>query len=225
MLKLIGIIQGILILISIVTSVAFHPHGTVIATASTDRTIKLFDIRTHKLIQHYGDAHGPAPFAGQHLDGTANTSGAVNSVSFGGPNGEWLISTGMDGLVKVWDVQEGHLFYTLHGHKNGATTSAVFSPNGDFFASGGCDSQVMVWKSNFDKIDKSGLQDPQNGFRKKNSDSSKHKSAPIEDIRQQWSPKPRAPIGGLLQERRDRSPEMDPIQVGASILSDVVLFY
>jgi WD40 repeat protein len=225
-LKPIGIIQGIFILTRIVTSVAFHPHGTVIATASTDRTIKLFDIRTHKLIQHYGDAHGPAPFAGQHLDGTANSSGAVNSVSFGGPNGEWLISTGMDGLVKVWDVQEGHLFYTLHGHKNGATTAAVFSPDGEFFASGGCDSQVMVWKSNFDKIEKSGLQDTQTGFSKiKKNESAKQKNTPIEDIRQQWSPKPRAPIGGLLQERRDQSPEMDPIQVGASVFSEVVIFY
>lgn len=53
-------------------------------------------------------------------------------------------------MVKIWDVKEGHLFYTLHGHKNGPTTTAVFSPSGDFFATGGSDSQVMVWKSNFD---------------------------------------------------------------------------
>lgn len=52
--------------------------------------------------------------------------------------------------MKIWDVKEGHLFYTLHGHKNGPTTTAVFSPTGDFFATGGSDSQVMVWKSNFD---------------------------------------------------------------------------
>ena len=45
------------------------------------------------------------------------------------------------------------MFYTLHGHKNGPTTAAVFSPNGDFFATGGSDSQVMVWKSNFDSVD------------------------------------------------------------------------
>jgi centriolar protein POC1 len=67
-----------------------------------------------------------------------------------GRNGEYLLSTGMDGVVKVWDIKEGHLFYTLHGHKNGPTTSAIFSPNGEFFATGGSDSQVMVWKSNFD---------------------------------------------------------------------------
>lgn len=79
---------------SMVSSVAFHPAGTVVASASTDRSIKLFDIRTHRLIQHYGNAHG----------GTAGENGGgqgITSIAFGGPAGEWLISTGWDGVVKV----------------------------------------------------------------------------------------------------------------------------
>ncbi|KAJ3025299.1 UNVERIFIED_CONTAM: POC1 centriolar protein A [Siphonaria sp. JEL0065] len=134
-----------------VTSTAFHPSGTIIATASTDKSIKLFDIRTHKLIQHYHDAHvGLGPAADTKGGESAWAGGGPNSVNFGGPGGNWLISTGMDGVVKIWDLKEGHLFYTLHGHKNGPTTAAVFSPEGAFFATGGSDSQVMVWKSNFD---------------------------------------------------------------------------
>ncbi|KAJ3006890.1 POC1 centriolar protein A, partial [Thoreauomyces humboldtii] len=128
-----------------ITCVAFHPGGTVVASASTDRSIKVFDIRTHRLIQHYGDAHGSSQ------TGSAGGAG-VQSIAFGGPGGEWLISTGWDGVVKIWDVKEGHLFYTLHGHKNGPTTAAAFSPQGDFFATGGSDAQVMVWKSNFDTV-------------------------------------------------------------------------
>ncbi|KAJ3109475.1 POC1 centriolar protein A [Physocladia obscura] len=134
-----------------VTSTAFHPGGTIIATASTDKSIKLFDIRTHKLIQHYHDAHNGAGIASDSKGGEAAwAGGGPNSVNFGGPGGEWLISTGMDGVVKIWDLKEGHLFYTLHGHKNGPTTAAVFSPEGAFFATAGSDAQVMVWKSNFD---------------------------------------------------------------------------
>jgi centriolar protein POC1 len=201
----------------IVTSVGFHPHGTVIATASTDRTIKLFDIRMHKLIQHYGDAHAATPLPGQHLEGKANSTGAVNSVSFGGLNGEWLISTGMDGLVKVWDVQEGHLFYTLHGHKNGPTTAAVFSPEGDFFASGGADTQVMVWKSNFDKIDKTGLE-----FIGGNAENHIKKS-PIEKIKSELSsPLPRKPPTPAVFSE---SPKIKPVSLGAPILSPVVRKY
>lgn len=49
--------------------------------------------------------------------------------------------------AQVWDLREGQLFYTLHGHE-GATTAAAFSPAGDYFASGGADEQVrggQVW--------------------------------------------------------------------------------
>jgi centriolar protein POC1 len=133
---------------SMITSLAFHPAGTIIASASTDKSIKLFDVRTHKLIQHYGDAHGSGPSG---LSGEL-AQGGVTSIAFGGANGEWLLSTGMDGVVKIWDLKEGHLFYTLHGHKHGATTATAFSPTGDYFATGAADAQVMVWKSNFDSL-------------------------------------------------------------------------
>lgn len=76
---------------SMITDVAFHPSGHLIASCSSDRSIKIWDIRTHKLLQHYGDAHGQA-------EGVA---GMVNSIAFGGRAGEWLVSTGGDGLVKV----------------------------------------------------------------------------------------------------------------------------
>lgn len=42
---------------------------------------------------------------------------------------------------QVWDLREGQLFYTLHGHE-GATLAGAFSPAGDYFASAGADEQV-----------------------------------------------------------------------------------
>lgn len=53
--------------------------------------------------------------------------------------------------LQVWDLREGQLFYTLHGHE-GATHGVCFSPAGDFFASGGADEQVLVWRTNFDRV-------------------------------------------------------------------------
>lgn len=53
--------------------------------------------------------------------------------------------------MQVWDLREGQLFYTLHGHE-GATHGVDFSPAGDFFASGGADEQVLVWRTNFDRV-------------------------------------------------------------------------
>jgi WD40 repeat protein len=71
--------------------------------------------------------------------------------------------------LKVWDVQEGHLFYTLRGH-TGSVNCVAFAPLGDFFCSSGDDTNLMVntsfvdmfscafldhsalqvWKTNFD---------------------------------------------------------------------------
>ena len=39
--------------VSYVNHAAFHPSGTCIAAASTDSTVKVWDIRTNKLLQHY----------------------------------------------------------------------------------------------------------------------------------------------------------------------------
>jgi len=45
-------------------------------------------------------------------------------------------------------LKEGHLLYTLYGHKNGPTLATTFSKDGDYFATAGCDEQVLLWKSN-----------------------------------------------------------------------------
>ena len=125
-----------------VNTVAFHPDGTCIASGSADQTVKLWDIRTNKLLQHY-----PA-----HMD-------AVSNIAFH-PSGNYLASSSDDTSLKIWDLREGHLFYTLNGHE-GATTCVAFSPQGDYFASGATDDQVMVWKTNFDEADKEADAPPQ----------------------------------------------------------------
>lgn len=113
-------------------AVRFHPDGSCFATGSMDNVVKIFDARTHNLIQHY-----------------SSHAGSVNSLDFH-PSGSFLISTSNDHTLKVCDLREGQLMYTLHGHE-GATTSACFSPGGEFFASAGADEQVMVWRTNFDR--------------------------------------------------------------------------
>jgi WD40 repeat protein len=111
-----------------VSDVKFHPDGTCIASCGSDRKIKIFDNRSHRLLQHY-DAHDDL----------------INSVAFH-PHGTYLLSTSNDGNLKIWDLRKGHMLYTLMGH-TGATSSGTFSPGGDYFCSGGKDSQVMIWRA------------------------------------------------------------------------------
>ena len=116
-----------------VSDVKFHPDGTCLASCGSDKKIKIFDVRSHRLLQHY-DAH----------------TDLINSIAFH-PNGSYLLSTSNDGNLKIWDLRKGHILYTLIGHE-GPTSSGTFSPAGDFFCSGGKDSVILVWKSGLNQL-------------------------------------------------------------------------
>ena len=70
------------------------------ASGSEDKTIKIWDIRSQRLIQHY-DAH----------------SDHVNEIDFH-PNGRYLLSSSNDSTLKVWDLRQGHILFTLYGHRD-----------------------------------------------------------------------------------------------------------
>lgn len=78
----------------------------------------------------------------------AANAGVVNSVCFH-PSGNFLLSTCEDSTIRVWDLREGQILYSLQGHE-GPTLCAEFSPTGEYFASGSADEHVMLWRTNFD---------------------------------------------------------------------------
>ena len=81
----------------------------------------------------------------------------MNSVVFH-PNGRYLLSASNDSTIKIWDLRQGHILYTLYGHE-GASTAVNFSPCGDYFCSAGVDSVVMVWKSNLNENEQELIED------------------------------------------------------------------
>jgi centriolar protein POC1 len=93
--------------------------------ACSDGSLKVWDVRSDQLLQHYKAHTGPASSLAFH------------------PTGNFLLSSSLDTTLKIWDLREGALFYTLHGHE-GATSAVAFSPAGDYFASGGADEQVQA---------------------------------------------------------------------------------
>lgn len=60
------------------------------------------------------------------------------------PTGDLLVSSSMDGLVRIWDLSSGAQLATLSGHSNGAL-AVDLRPSGTLVASGGGGNTVRLW--------------------------------------------------------------------------------
>ncbi|MDY6806642.1 MAG: ribosome assembly protein 4 [Cyanobacteriota bacterium] len=107
-----------------VWGVSFSPDGELIASASSDNTVKLWS-REGKLLQ---------TLSGHEAE--------VLGVSFS-PDGESIASASSDNTVKLWS-REGKLLQTLSGHE-GPVNGVSFSPDGELIASASRDKTVKLW--------------------------------------------------------------------------------
>ncbi len=111
---------------SSVLSVSFAPDGKTLASASDDKTVKLWDARS-----------------GQLLNTLKGHEDSVSSVAFA-PDGKTLASASDDKTVKLWDARSGQLLNTLKGHED-SVSSVAFAPDGKTLASASDDKTVKLW--------------------------------------------------------------------------------
>jgi WD40 repeat protein len=149
-----------------VFAVVISPDGRTLASAGIDRTIKLWDLATARLVRtltgHANRVHSLAfhpkgkALVSCSLDGTIKlwdlTSGKerytrTGNVTFHvaiGPGGRRFASCGEDRLIKIWDTASGKLLRTLAGHAS-EVWRVVFSADGTVLASAGGDRTVRLW--------------------------------------------------------------------------------
>ncbi|KAM7271488.1 hypothetical protein ACFE04_030702 [Oxalis oulophora] len=149
------------------TDTIFSPVQNLIATASADKTAKLWDSQGSLLNTFEGhlDRLGRVAFhpSGKYLGTTSfdktwrlwdvengtelllqeGHSRSVYGLAFH-PDGSLAASCGFDALARVWDLRTGRSIMALEGHVK-PVLGVSFSPNGYHLATGGEDNTCRIW--------------------------------------------------------------------------------
>jgi eukaryotic-like serine/threonine-protein kinase len=111
---------------ALLSSVAFSHDGKLIASASEDGQIKIWDTAT-----------------GNEIRAISVPSKSVSSIAFS-PTEYSLVSASDDKLVRLWDAMTGREIRRFSGNEN-RVHAVAFSPDGSQIASAGEDRTVRVW--------------------------------------------------------------------------------
>ena len=109
-----------------VYSVAFSGDGLLLASASSDRTVRVWDVAAAKCVAVL----------------TGHTDEVFTAVFH--PDGKRLASAGRDRAIWLWDLATGEEVARLEGHTN-YVFSLAFSPDGASLVSGSGDGTVRIW--------------------------------------------------------------------------------
>ena len=109
-------------------AVAWSPQGKLIATASIDQKVRVWNALTANTVLTYHEH-----------------SGEVKAIAWS-PGGTLIASAGSDRTVQVWNADTGKRIFIYDVHK-GSVNSVSWSPDGKYLVSGSDDQTVQVWET------------------------------------------------------------------------------
>ncbi len=110
-----------------VTSVAWGPKGQFLASASEDKTIRIWHVPNDRLLHTLRG----------HRD-------AISSVAWS-PDGQTLATSSWDSTIRLWTMEESRLPRSFQRHAD-QVLSVAWSPDGELLASAGGDGTIWIWR-------------------------------------------------------------------------------
>ena len=111
---------------SSINAIAISPDGKYIVSASSDKTIKIWDFKTAECLNT--------------LEGFQRL---VNSIAIS-PDNKYIVSGSDDNTIKIWDLRTLECLNTLEEHED-SVNSIVISSDGKYIVSGSDDGIIKIW--------------------------------------------------------------------------------
>jgi platelet-activating factor acetylhydrolase IB subunit alpha len=110
-----------------ISQIAFHPLYDILATASKDSSIKIWESESGEIEKT--------------LKGHTKK---VNSIAFN-RTGTMLASCGQDSMIKIWSMEKQQWIKTISGHEHNISR-VKFLPSGDQIVTSSWDKTIKVWE-------------------------------------------------------------------------------
>jgi serine/threonine protein kinase len=110
-----------------VYTLAFSPDESYGASGGADGILRLWDLKSGKLVRRF-----------------KGHAGAIFSAAFS-PDGRRMVSGGADTIVHLWDVETGKEIHPFKGHTL-EVRGVAFSPDGKYAVSGSFDKTLRLWR-------------------------------------------------------------------------------
>jgi len=155
-----------------INDVAFSPTAAYLATASDDKTLRLWDVSRGSSGDALVEFRGHSNFVfsckfnpqsnllvsgsfdetvklwdircGECVSTLPAHSDPVTGVDFN-RDGTCIVSGSQDGLIRVWDTATGECLKTVYAEGNPPVGCVRFSPNGKYVLAGTLDSKLRLW--------------------------------------------------------------------------------